>query len=181
MNTKTEQSNVETQLIVPALSDCMSQQEIVGAQFIAPAVGRIVGTVESGMVLVKHSGYASVPARWITSLDTDELSRFKTVGSEVLLVFEGGNPERPIIVGVIHDPLDYLVSMEMGPASSERPKEVVIDGQRVTIEAKEEIVLKCGEGSITLRKDGKIVIKGTHLLSRSSGPNRVKGGSVQIN
>jgi hypothetical protein len=49
------------------------------------------------------------------------------------------------------------------------------------LEAQEEIVLKCGEGSITLRKDGKIIIKGTHLLSRASGPNRIKGGSVQIN
>ena len=44
-----------------------------------------------------------------------------------------------------------------------------------------EIVLECGEGSITIRKDGKIVIKGTHLLSRAAGVNRIKGGQVNIN
>jgi uncharacterized protein (DUF2345 family) len=58
---------------------------------------------------------------------------------------------------------------------------VDIDGQRLQFEAKDEIVLKCGKASITLTKAGKIIIRGTYLLSRSSGVNRIKGGSVQIN
>lgn len=57
----------------------------------------------------------------------------------------------------------------------------MVDGKRVVIEAQEEIELKCGQGSITIRKDGKIVVKGTNLLSRSSGPNRIKGGSINLN
>ena len=49
------------------------------------------------------------------------------------------------------------------------------------IEGKEEIELKCGESSIVLTKAGKILIRGKYLLSRSSGVNRIMGGSVQVN
>jgi hypothetical protein len=99
----------------------------------------------------------------------------------VLVVFEAGDPEKPIILGLVADPLDELIAFDGHSELTEEPKDIVFDGRRMTIEAHEEIVLKCGEGSITLRKDGKIIIKGTHLLSRASGPNRIKGGSVQIN
>jgi hypothetical protein len=49
------------------------------------------------------------------------------------------------------------------------------------VHAKEQVVLKCGKASITLTKAGKVLIQGSYVLSRSSGINRVKGGSVQIN
>jgi len=51
----------------------------------------------------------------------------------------------------------------------------------VVIEAGKGLTLKCGDGSITLRQDGKILIKGTDLVSRASRLNRVKGGAVSIN
>jgi hypothetical protein len=57
----------------------------------------------------------------------------------------------------------------------------MIDGKRVTFDAREEIVLRCGKASITLTKAGKVLIRGAYLLNRSSGVNRIKGGSVQIN
>ena len=53
--------------------------------------------------------------------------------------------------------------------------------ERLVLSAEKEIVLRCGEASITLRADGKIILRGTHLLQRSSGPLRLKGGSVSIN
>ena len=59
--------------------------------------------------------------------------------------------------------------------------EVDTDGERLVVSAKEEIVLRCGAASITLTKAGKVLIRGTYVLSRSSGVNRVKGGSVQLN
>ena len=36
-------------------------------------------------------------------------------------------------------------------------------------------------GNIMLTRAGKVLIRGAYLLSRSSGANRIKGGSVQIN
>jgi hypothetical protein len=34
---------------------------------------------------------------------------------------------------------------------------------------------------LTLTHAGKVLIRGAYVLSRSSGVNRIKGGSVQIN
>ena len=56
-----------------------------------------------------------------------------------------------------------------------------IDGERLEFSAEREIVLRCGKASITLTREGKVLIKGAYLSSRSSGVNRIKGGSVQIN
>ena len=42
-------------------------------------------------------------------------------------------------------------------------------------------MLRCGQASLTLTRAGKILLSGTYVLSHSSGVNRVKGGSVQIN
>ncbi|MCC6418741.1 MAG: hypothetical protein IT429_10940, partial [Gemmataceae bacterium] len=48
-------------------------------------------------------------------------------------------------------------------------------------DAKEEIVLRCGKSSITLRKDGKVVVLGAEVVSRASGTNKIKGAAVRIN
>lgn len=53
--------------------------------------------------------------------------------------------------------------------------------EKLVLEAGREIIIKCGEGVITVSADGKIAIKGTHLLSRAKGVNKIKGGSVAIN
>ena len=42
-------------------------------------------------------------------------------------------------------------------------------------------VLMCGKASVTLRRNGKVVIRGTYVETHSDGTNRVKGGQVRIN
>ena len=37
------------------------------------------------------------------------------------------------------------------------------------------------EASITLTRAGKVLIQGSYVSSRSTGVNRIKGGSVQLN
>jgi len=59
--------------------------------------------------------------------------------------------------------------------------EVAVDGERIRLEAEHDIELKCGAASITLRYDGRIEVKGTHILSASRGPNRVKGATIALN
>lgn len=51
----------------------------------------------------------------------------------------------------------------------------------VTIEANESLSLKCGNSSIDLRKDGKLMVRGNDVLTRAKRTNRIKGGSVGIN
>ena len=55
------------------------------------------------------------------------------------------------------------------------------DGEKVVVSAQRELVLRCGKASITLTSAGKILIRGAYVLTRSSGVNRIQGGSVQIN
>jgi hypothetical protein len=48
------------------------------------------------------------------------------------------------------------------------------------VESSRSLVIECGEARISLREDGRIEIRGTHVISRASGPNKIKGGSVHI-
>jgi hypothetical protein len=51
----------------------------------------------------------------------------------------------------------------------------------LVFEARESLTLRVGDGSITLRADGKILIKGKELVSHAQKMNRIKGGAVSIN
>jgi hypothetical protein len=59
--------------------------------------------------------------------------------------------------------------------------EFEIDGKTIVLNAAHTITLRCGQASITLNRDGKIVIRGTHVVSHASGVNRIRGGSVELN
>jgi hypothetical protein len=97
--------------------------------------------------------------------------RHAQIGASVLVVFENGDVSRPIILGVIEP-------QGIAPTPSVT---VQVDGERQLIEAEREIVLRCGEASITLTRAGKVIIKGSYILSRSSGYNKIKGAAIDIN
>ncbi|MGR3890055.1 DUF6484 domain-containing protein [Pseudomonas sp. 1152_12] len=93
------------------------------------------------------------------------------IGSQVALMFEGGDPDHPLVIGLL-----------LGAQPCAAPiASVQLDDQCLTLSAEREIVLRCGKASITLTRAGKVIIQGAYLSSRSSGVNRIKGGSVQIN
>lgn len=127
-------------------------------------VGRVLG-VEAGVARVTFEG---APAEGFAARALTPLQR-EDEGKEVALMFEGGDPRRPIVMGKMVSPL-----------AEPRP-DVATDGKRLELTAKEEIVLRCGDSSITLTRAGKILIRGAYVLSRSSGVNRIQGGSVEIN
>jgi len=65
--------------------------------------------------------------------------------------------------------------------AGDTPLTADVDGKRVRIDGKDEIVLRCGKSSITMRRNGRIVIRGVQVESRAAGRNRIKGGAVLIN
>ncbi|WDH50985.1 DUF6484 domain-containing protein [Pseudomonas chlororaphis] len=93
------------------------------------------------------------------------------IGGQVALMFEGGDPACPLVIG-------RLLGADAPP---EPVASVRLDEQCLELSAEREIVLRCGKASITLTRAGKVIIQGAYLSSRSSGVNRIKGGSVQIN
>ena len=133
-------------------------------------VGRLSGFTDSGVPLVstcvlEHAEPAE--ARSVIALSADQ------IGREVVLAFEMGDKEKPIIMGTVQANVPASLSIT--------PLEATIDGEKVILTGEKEIILRCGKSSITLTCAGKILLKGEYLLSRSSGVNRIKGGSVQIN
>ncbi|SOC03965.1 hypothetical protein SAMN05877809_103106 [Rhodobacter sp. JA431] len=104
------------------------------------------------------------------------------VGCRVAVSFSlagGSGGLQPVILGKIVAPL----VPSPPPNLSGTPVSAEVDGreERLEITGEREIVLRCGKASITLTRAGKIVLRGTYISSRSSGMNRIKGGSVQLN
>ncbi len=163
-------------------------------------IGTIINLDEQGRPLVTfNENPTSKPLLALTtlSLTKSHLSR------QVALLFKNGDLNQPVIMGLIHNPLDELIeNFELTPANQPEQdpfhdcdvesfnlpekkgkdeNKIYVDGKKVQIEGAEEVTFKCGKASITLTHSGKILIRGTYLLNRSTGVNRIMGGSVQVN
>ena len=134
-------------------------------------IGVLLSFTEAGLPLVAFPGNQSE-----TGLAAHSTTVFKSddIGCQVALLFEGGDPQRPIVIGRIQHP-QQIVQQKPQNTRAE------LDGERLEFSAKKEIVLRCGKASITLTRAGKIILRGAYVLSRSSGVNRIKGGVVHIN
>jgi hypothetical protein len=146
-------------------------------------IGKIVEIDGKGQVYVDYADnqQGPIPARFTRSVNIESLRYAKKNHVKILLAFENNDPKLPIIVDMISSLVDNIADTNNAPIEIEKPDDIFIDGKRVIFDAKEEIVLRCGKASITLTKAGKVLIRGAYLLSRSSGVNRIKGGSVQLN
>lgn len=140
-------------------------------------IGRLANINERGEPEV-YFGYNGAKGSFLAR-STIKLKK-KDIGRETTLMFEGGNYQKPVIIGMIETPERRKIA---GHVTTEKEKAIdaTIDGERLVLNAKKEIVLRCGKGSITITRAGKVLIRGTYILNRSSGVNRIKGGSVQIN
>lgn len=146
-------------------------------------IGKIVAVSKEGEVFVDFPGNANgkVKARFSGSLNLNKLREAASEGRDILIVFENCDPDLPVILDTMHSMLDEIAEKADVVLEGQNPEDIMVDGKRITLEAREEIELRCGKSSITLTKAGKVLIRGAYLLSRSSGVNRIKGGSVQIN
>jgi hypothetical protein len=153
--------------------------------------GRLLtgSTLSSLLVNVPVRGPEPLRARTTLPLDSAALERAVLTAQPVTIAFEDGDPARPIVTGFIQPapPLNALHTLLLSQKSSQtasahQPRtEARVDGKRVVIEGRDEVVLKCGDSSITLRKDGKVVLRGAYVETHSRGVNRIKGASVKIN
>lgn len=165
----------------PAVRDATVHEPILSSR-----TGWLVGLDPTGTLLVDFEGNTAGPvsARLAIAPDPQALKTALSARGQVVLLFDKGDPRQPIIIGLLQEPsptplLDVL--LEQHPPPAQPPLEAWVDGKRVVIQGKEEIVLVCGESSITLRRDGRIVVRGRSVETRATGVNRVKGGAVEIN
>jgi hypothetical protein len=148
----------------------------------AAVLGRIVTVEAGGSVSVEVPGASEArAARLAVSLTRDELLAAQEAGSSAVLVFENGDPALPIILGLVQTGSRPAAVVHNDSPEAPQILEADGDGRRVRITAQDEIVLECGSASITLRRNGRVVVRGTYLESYSDGTNRIKGGQVRIN
>lgn len=156
-----------------------SVPEIEGEHRIVGVVtGSLIGFAEDGSPHVSWPGCSAAKApraRALCDLERED------IGHQVALIFEQGDAAKPMIIGRVRAPRKAGSQSRNRPAPEAPPFELEVDGKRVALNAERELVLRCGEASITLTAAGKVLIKGAYVSSRSSGVNRLRGGVVHIN
>jgi hypothetical protein len=147
---------------IEALPSAPSPRRTEGAQ-----LGRIVGLKHDAPLVVASCSELESPVAALTCVTIEA----RDVGREVVLMFEAGEPQRPIVVGFL----------ERGRATYDAQHDVVFDAPSLRLVAKRSITLACGAATITLDRSGKITIRGAQVVSHADGINRIRGGSVQLN
>jgi len=159
-------------------------------------IGTLVDTDKQGQPLVDFSeNPANKPLKAMATLALTQ----RQIGRQVALLFTNGNLQNPVIMGMIHSPLQDMLEnfgqfqsedeadnktwndAGQGQESDLKVDDVLVDGQKIIFEAKDKIVLKCGKSSIILTKDGKVSIRGKNVLSRATGTHQIKGSVFQVN
>lgn len=143
------------------------------SQYAQPMVAEFAGFDLQDQPLVKLQTRVAmevVPARTTVALRSEQ------IGQQALVVCEDGDVYKPIVIGLLQSPHRTAEDIPQRARLT-----IQADDERYVITAEREIVLKCGEASITLTRAGKVLIKGNYILSRSAGHNRIKGAAVDIN
>ena len=136
--------------------------------------GRVVSTFSDPSTVMVEDPVSAVRVLCDVLVTSPEGPPSLAVGDTVL-VWMHEQRESGVVIGRIGQSLAPPDAVDRGPDHEEPLPEVLV------IEATESILLKVGGGSIEIRADGKILIKGTDLVSHAKRMNRIKGGAVSIN
>jgi hypothetical protein len=124
------------------------------------AIGMIFGVDTDGNILVSRSLLEPpLTAQCLCIITPADIDR------QCALMFENGNASHPIVIGLLHQPVLTLNSI----------------AEQHDIQATEKIELQCGKASLTLSADGKIEMRGTKIVTHSTGLNHIRGASVKLN
>lgn len=151
-------------------------------------IGKVISINSQGNPMLAYD--EQTKAKPVEALTTVPLTP-ASIGQDVAVSFAQNQGGTPIVMGVIRRVLDDVLNLDVSktPSSTEfetenannQKPEILVDGNKLELSAAEEITLRCGKASITLTKAGKILIKGEHMLNRTSGSYKIKSGSIQLN
>lgn len=132
------------------------------------AVATVIEIVDGGDVGVVTPGTPPIRTQCDVLLTANTPQLALTLGARVLVLLPAAGEERGCVLGRV---ATYAVPRP----ESERPP------ARVRITAQQELVLECGTTSLTLHQDGRVVIKGTDIVSHARRTQKIRGGTVHIN
>lgn len=141
------------------------------------ALGTLSAFADNGDALVNIDdfGLKNLSAQTLVELNRSHLTH------QVALGFQAGNPYRPIVLGLLHKAENGKEAIEHEIQRSQEELVITQHGKRITIEAEQELELRCGEAVILLTADGHIQLRGGYITSHADATQRIRGGSVQIN
>jgi hypothetical protein len=141
--------------------------------------GLVIGSVarcdDAGVWVAVPGGAGPVLARAMLPAGALPVRLAPRPGQPVVLLLDPAAGGAPVLLGL----LQPLGAEATAPAVGEGVR-ARIDG-RLELDARDEIVLRCGEATIVLRANGRVVVRGAYVETRARGTNRIKGGSVSIN
>ena len=145
-----------------------------------PRIGRVVAFAD-GVARVDFEGNRAGPleARVAASIDDNALATAARERQEAVLLF-AGKEERPVVLALLRSATPHLDTALSSPLPAGQ-KVARVDGRRVEIEGAEEVVLRCGRASLTLRRDGKVELRGVNVVNQAEQVQKIRGGKVQIN
>lgn len=139
-------------------------------------IGQFIGLDEHQRPLVTSPWHVNpAVAKAIVTINDDP----SLLSGNNVILFLGA--DTPIIMGFVADTLQSEYSASSGLLGDVLTSSLHVDGKKINLQAQNEIVLKCGKSSLSLSRNGKVTIKGTNVTTRSSGSNKIKGASVQVN
>lgn len=140
--------------------------------------GHLAGVDDEGRVLFLEEGGAGAPVPVAIGLAISDgaLVRAARHAQRALVVRTGGATPRLVLTGLVRE----RVAAEARDAAPGH-LEVSVDGETVVLSADRRIELRCGKSSLILTREGRVVLKGAHVVSRSSGPNKLKGATIALN
>jgi len=140
-------------------------------------MGHLDGVDGEGRLMFRpEGGSKSVPVVIGVGMSDEELVRAAWTGRRALVVRTGGKVPQLVLVGF---PREHVAAKARDAWPAE--VEVRMDGETVYIKARRKIELVCGKSRIVLDADGRVEVNGSYLLSRSRGPVKIKGATVEIN
>lgn len=100
-----------------------------------------------------------------------------SIGRTAVVMFIAGEWARPLVIGLVHsgDAAQARAAAEAAPPAAAAPE------KRVVVEAGDALTLKCGKASLTMQKNGRMILRGTDIASYASGTQRINGAIVEVN
>jgi hypothetical protein len=140
--------------------------------------GHLHGIDDEGRVLfmAEQIGESPVPVSIGMAISDGVLIPAARNQQRALVVRTNDEPARLVLIGLVRERV-AAAARDAVPGQLE----VRMDGETLRLSAEREIELRCGNASLILRQSGRVILKGTHVVTSSRGPIKVKGATVEIN
>lgn len=142
--------------------------------------GHLAGVDDEGRVLFRCDGgagdVAPVPVTIGISLPDGSVVKAARLGQRALVLRTDDSTSQHVLIALLRERV-------IARARDARPGEleVEVEGETLLLRARKKIEIRCGKSSFVMQEDGKVVLSGSHVVSRSRGPNKIQGASIALN